>query len=117
MVIFLMKTAASLGLFNKSIFNFADYYLKEKASRLQLYKRWTTMRKFNPATASLKNSIAIHHIPVKMLFGKYDKIILTKNGLGFKKGLDQFVSVKEIEAGHQLLKEKYLTEITELCSA
>jgi pimeloyl-ACP methyl ester carboxylesterase len=112
----LMKVATALQLFNKSVYNFADYYLKQRASRLLLYKRWTTMRKFNPAMASLKNLIAIHQIPVKMLFGKYDKIILTQNGFVFQKGIKQLVTVKEIEAGHQLLKEKYLTEIAELCS-
>ncbi len=113
----LMKVATALRLFNKSVYNFAQYYLKEKESRLRLYNRWTTMRKFNPKLTLLKTIIQNKQIPVKMLFGKYDKIILTKNGLKFKIGLELFVSVKEIEAGHQLLKEKYLAEITELCSA
>ena len=113
----LMKVATTVGLFNKSVYNFVQYYLKEKLSRLQLYNRWTAMRKFNPNLSVLKTIISNKHSSVKILFGKYDKIILTKNGLNFKKGNEAFVIVKEIEAGHQLLKEKHIAEITALYNA
>ncbi len=110
----LMKIAVKLNLFNKSIFNFVHYYLDEESSRLILYRRWTTMRKFNPNKALLKSIIAKKRISLKLLFGKFDKVIITKRGEQFKKGIEQFVEVKEIEAGHQLLREKYSTEIAAL---
>jgi len=110
----LMKIGVKLNLFNKSIFNFVDYYLDDADSRLTLYKRWTTMRKFNPDKSLLKLVIAQKKISIKMLFGKFDNVIITKRGEQFKKGIEQFVEVKEINAGHQLLKEKYATEIAAL---
>lgn len=113
-IFFLMKIAVHLNLFNKSIFNFVHYYLDEASSRLILYRRWTTMRKFNPNKDLLKSIILQKRIPVKLLFGKFDKVIITKRGEQFKKGIEQFVEVKEIEAGHQLLREKYATEIATL---
>ena len=112
----LMKIATTVGLFNKSVYNFVEYYLKEKQSRLILYDRWTIMRKFKPNLSKLKTIISNKHTFIKILFGKYDKIILTQNGLNFKQGNEAFIIVKEIEAGHQLLKEKYITEIAALYS-
>jgi pimeloyl-ACP methyl ester carboxylesterase len=108
----LMKLFFKLGLFNKSIFNFVHYYLDHKHSRLLLYERWTTMRKFNPRLTFLKKVIQKNEADLNLLFGKYDRIILAKNGLAFQKNIEAFVTVKEIEVGHQLLKEKYAADIT-----
>ena len=107
----LMKLLTATRLFNKSIFNFVHYYLDDPDSRLLLYKRWTTMRKFNPNQYLLKKEITEKKIPICMLFGKYDRVILTKNGLKFQKGLEAFIRIKELEAGHQLLKPKYANDI------
>lgn len=110
----LMKLFFKLGLFNKSIFNFVHYYLDHKQSRILLYERWTTMRKFNPKLSLLKNIIIKNRINLKLLFGKYDRVIVTKRGLSFQKNIEVFVTVNELEAGHQLLKEKYAADITAL---
>ncbi|HEX3024282.1 MAG TPA: alpha/beta hydrolase [Chitinophagaceae bacterium] len=110
----LMKLFYKLNLFNKSVFNFVHHYLDEKDSRWMLYKRWTTMRKFNPDLQLLKKIILKNKIPIGLLFGKYDRVILTKHGLAFLKNMEEFVQVKELKAGHQLLKIKYATEIAGL---
>ncbi|MDE3143026.1 MAG: alpha/beta hydrolase [Bacteroidota bacterium] len=107
----LMKIFYTLHLFNKSIFNFVHYYLDDKESRWMLYKRWTTMRKFYPNLCLLKKIILKNKIPVSLLFGKHDHVILTKHGLIFQKNIEELVEVKELKAGHQLLKLKYATEI------
>ncbi len=110
----LMKLFYKLNLFNKSIFNFVHYYLDDENSRWMLYKRWTTMRRFHPNLHLLKMIIQKNKIPIGLLFGKFDRVILTKHGLTFQRSLENFVEVKEIEAGHQLLKLKYAKEITDL---
>ena len=107
----MMKTFYALGFFNKSIYNFVHYYLDEETSRLLLYQRWTTMRKFYPALSLLKKLISEKHIPVHMIFGKYDRVILSKRGTAFQKNIEQFVTVIEVEAGHQLLRSKYAAAI------
>ena len=110
----MIKLAVKINAFNKSIANFVHYYLDEASSRWILYERWTTMRKFNLNKALLKSIITQKKISVKILFGKFDKVIVTKRGVIFKKGIENFVEVKEITAGHQLLKEKYAKEIAAL---
>lgn len=107
----LMKLFYKLHLFNKNIFTFVHYYLDDKESRLMLYKRWTTMRKFNPDLHLVKTIIQKNKIPIGLLFGKYDHVILTKHGLTFQNNIEELVEVKELKAGHQLLKLKYATEI------
>ncbi len=113
----LMRLATRLRLFNKNLINFVHYYLDDVSSRLILYRRWTTLRKFNTSIGLLKKIIRENHIPITLLFGRYDPIILTKRGLNFQKGIKEFVTVKELEAGHQILKEKYSQEITAMFTA
>ncbi len=108
----LMNVANKLGVLNKSIFNFAHYYLDDDIERKYLYQRWTVMRKFHPNLHLLQQKIKAHQKKITLLFGRYDRIILTDKGKKFQQGLEEWVTVKELNAGHQLLKEKYVIEIT-----
>ncbi len=110
----LLKLLTATKLFNKSIVNFVHYYLDDPDSRQLLYKRWTAMRKFNPSLSLLKKIIAEKKTRISMLFGKYDRVILTKRGLKFRKNLEAFIRITELEAGHQLLKPKYADDIAML---
>jgi pimeloyl-ACP methyl ester carboxylesterase len=110
----LLDLAAKLGLYNKNLLKFVHYYLDDEDQRLILYRRWTTMRKFRPDKTLLKKIIAKHKIPVNILFGKYDRVILTKHGRHFSENADSYIKVIEIEAGHQLLKERHIPLITTL---
>jgi hypothetical protein len=47
-----------------------------------------------------------------MLFGKFDRVILAKNGWQFSKQSGGYITVTEIDAGHQLLREKHVPLIT-----
>jgi pimeloyl-ACP methyl ester carboxylesterase len=110
----LMKLAAALHLFNKNIVRFVHYYLDDAMERKALYKRWTTMRFLKPDLLHLKKILLQQKKHVSILFGKYDSVIVTKCGLDFKKGVEEFVTIKEIQAGHQLLKEKHIPAIVAL---
>jgi pimeloyl-ACP methyl ester carboxylesterase len=108
-----MKLLRGLNLLNKSIFKFAHAYLDDKTERDMLYKRWTTMRKFRPRSPLITKAVAEYNIPVRMLFGNYDRIILSKRSTGLDKNNDTII-IRTIRAGHQLLKEKYANEIAAL---
>ena len=110
----LLPFAVKLGLFNKNRLKFVHYYLDDAEQRSLLFKRWTTMRKFSPNAALVKQSILKNKISVNLVFGKYDRIILAKHGFHFSKNVEIFVTVTQLEAGHQLLKEKYAIQIAEL---
>ena len=109
-----MKTGETMGLLGKSISRITHYYLDQEHERLLLYKRWMTFRKLRPVIAILKKLIAANHIPVSLLFGAYDQLILSKRGRNLRNGLETFVHHHTIEAGHQLLKEKYVKTIASL---
>ena len=110
----LLNMAAKLGLFNKSILKFVHFYLDDAEQRSILYRRWTTMRNFSPNLTLLKTIIIQNKIPVSIVFGRYDRVIISKHGYAFSKNADDYIKVIEIEAGHQMLREKYLPLIAEL---
>ncbi len=107
----LLNLAEQLRIFNKRIIRFAHYYLDDANSRKMLYKIWTTNRRFRPHPAKVKPLIKQYQVPVQLIFGKYDRIIPTKRGHHFGKNISPFVQVAELEAGHQLLREKYAKQI------
>lgn len=110
--LYIASFGQSIGLLNKSIIKFVHYYLDDKDVRLLLYKRWTTLRKFKPESNLFRKVIKKYSIPVRFVFGSYDRIILSIRADKFKKGLPT-VKVLILNAGHQLLKEKHAKEIAQ----
>ncbi|MEP6512474.1 MAG: alpha/beta hydrolase [Parafilimonas sp.] len=108
----LLKIADKTRLLNKSIIKLVHYYMDDKQERLQLYERWTMMRKFNPKLQQIKTITQKNNIPLRFLFGKHDNIILSKRSGIFKPA--ENVEIKIIEAGHKLMQPKHLTDITDL---
>ena len=110
----LMGVAEQLNLMNKSIIKFIHYYLDDPVERANLYKIWTTTRQFRPNLRVVKKLVIAHQVPINILFGKHDRIIITKRGIQFKKGLEALITVNELDAGHQLLQKKYANDIASL---
>lgn len=106
----LVKMGSKTGLINKSISKFVHHYTDDKNARLNLYKRWTSMRKFKPDLKKITANIDQHKINLTLVFGVYDRIILSKRG-DFLKSYGKNIKVKMIQAGHQLLREKHAPEI------
>jgi len=109
----LIQMINKFGLLNKSIVKFVHHYIDDEKERMLLYDRWTIMNKFKPNLKKLQTIIATNKIPVKMLFGKLDRIIVAKRGYAFQKNIP-FIMVEEIHAGHQLLQPKHTAQIKAL---
>ena len=105
--------AGKLGMISRSIEKFAEGHINDAQARQLLYERWCAMRDFKPRLGLLRKLINQYKIPVNLLFGKYDKIITTNQGLAFKKN-EPLISVKEIRCGHQVLKDKYAEDVASL---
>jgi len=103
-----------IGLLNKSIAKIIHYYLDDERGRTLLYQRWTTMRRFKPDANTVTQIIDKYQIPLRLLFGRYDRIILSRRSKFFKNS--KYVKVTIIDAGHQLLKEKFADDIALLFS-
>ena len=102
-----IQLAGKVGLLHKSICKTTLHYIDTATKREQLYLRWTAMHRFRPNVAEVKQQIISFHISIRLLFGVYDKIILSKRGEQFRQGIENDVQLYIIKAGHQLLKEKY----------
>lgn len=106
----LLKLAGKLKLINNSIDKVTHYYVDDATERKLLYERWITMRKFKPDAGKIALLINQNKIAARFLFGKHDKIILSKRSAVFKNDVEN-VKVELLDAGHQLLKEKYAADI------
>lgn len=109
-----LKLAARMGLYDANLLRFINHYLNDAEQRALLYQRWTTLRKFRARANELSRVIQQHRIPVELLFGRYDRVILSKHGYRFSRKTGDMVKVTVLEAGHQLLKEKHHHLISEL---
>jgi len=99
---------------HRSLADFIRYYIKDNEQRVLLYRRWTSMRKFAPEIGKLKKIIRHYQIPVRMLFGAFDRVIPSAGGERFRKGIEQLATVKVIESGHNLLSEVQAGKIAQL---
>lgn len=113
----LVKLGRFTRLLHPSVCKVALYYMSAPASRQLLYSRWTGLRLFKPGVKQLRRNIARHQVPVHLIFGRFDHIILSKNAAPLSEGLEQWVSVVLLDAGHQLLKEKNAAFISSLLVA
>ena len=109
----LLKMLNKLKLVNASIFKFVNYYIGDATVRSLLYERWTTLRKLKPDLSLIKSLIKKENIPVRLIYGRHDRIILSSVGEKFKKGIEGQCTLTVIQSGHQVLNEKYAAEIVQ----
>ncbi len=113
-VLYLLKLAEKTKVINATVAGFVFYYIHDAEQRKMLYQRWTALRKFTLFKGKLKRLIVKDQIPVKMLFGLKDKIIQSASGRKFRRGVEDFVTVKVINESHYLLTENHAATIGEL---
>lgn len=106
-----IKLLNKLKLTNASIFKFVNYYIGDAVVRKQLYERWTGLRKMKPELDRVKEKINQYQTPVELVYGKFDRIILSSVGEKFRKNIEPHVKISLIHAGHQVLQEKYAAEL------
>lgn len=106
-----LKLLNKLKLVNTSIFKFVNYYIGDAEVRRLLYSRWTTLRKIKPTISLIKKNITEYKTPVRLVYGKHDRIILSSVGEKFRNGIEDQCTISIIHAGHQVLHEKHVEEI------
>jgi pimeloyl-ACP methyl ester carboxylesterase len=110
----LLQAGNQLRLINQSVLKFTRYYIHDITVRRQLYERWTCMRAIKPNLASVKKHIRAHRLPVRLLYGQYDRIIRHERGEKFRTGIESFCTLHIIQTGHQVLQEKQVNHIIQL---
>jgi pimeloyl-ACP methyl ester carboxylesterase len=107
----LAKKLRARGAISKGQYDLAEYYMSNEMSRMAIYHRWMGTRHFQPDLNLIRRLIVKHHIPVVMVFGKHDKIIVADKGILFTKGLEKYATVKLLDVGHYFLREAYASLI------
>ncbi|MHA4810116.1 alpha/beta fold hydrolase [Flavitalea flava] len=103
---FILRLADKLKFVNQSVYKFTIRYIGQRQVREELYQRWTTMRDFRPDIPSLRALIREKNIPVRLMYGRYDRIILWERGQKFIEGIEPFCELVILDCGHQLLERK-----------
>ncbi len=106
-----IKLLNKLKLFNASIFKFVNYYIEDKVVRDLLYKRWTGLRRIRPDITSIKEKINKYSTSVELVYGEYDRIILSSVGEKFRKNIEIHTKITMLHAGHQVMQEKHIVEL------
>jgi pimeloyl-ACP methyl ester carboxylesterase len=106
-----LKLLNKLKLVNASIFKFVNYYIGDKEARRLLYARWVSLRKIKPDLKRIKSFVRSNKTPVRLIYGKHDRIILSSVGEKFRKGIEGHCTISVIHSGHQVLHEKHVQEI------
>lgn len=101
-------------LINTSIAKFVHAYIDDEKVRTDLYRIWTTMRKFRPQLSLITSLIREHQTELVQVFGEYDRIILADNSKKLSQQSEAFVKTVVLKAGHQLLREKQAPAIVSL---
>ena len=107
----LLKAFKALGVVNASVFKFVKYYIDNKELRHELYNRWTGLRKLKPDLSRIKSQVLQCKTPIRLVYGRHDRIILSGVGEKFRKGIDDYCTTSIIESGHQVLHEKHVKDI------
>ncbi len=102
----ILKTGRRLGLVNQSIYKFVHYYIDDERVRKELYDRWVCMRRFRPDISVIRSVIKEHSIPVRLLYGRHDRIITPGKGRKFCKGLGDLCQLEIVNTGHQVVHPK-----------
>ena len=106
--IFLRKTR----LVSEKKYQFAWQNFDTQEKRRKVFLIWMVFRKIISRKSEIKTIIRKYKIPFDLFFGKYDKIIPPSIGKSLQKGITEFVTLNVHEAGHKLLKEKVLKDIS-----
>lgn len=109
----MLKGLNSLKLVNSSIFKFVNQQIGDKQVRVDLYHRWTALRKFRPNLKRIKKMVMAENTKVRIIYGKHDKIILPSRGILFCKGIEDNCDLVILDSGHQLLTKKHASEIAD----
>ncbi len=113
----LLRVANTGNLINKSIYKFVLQHIHDEQVRTDLYHRWTCLSSINPNLKKIRTVIKQEKLPVQLLYGKHDRMILPEKARHFCRGLDQHCRLHIIDAGHNVLQPKFAAMIVSLLTA
>ena len=98
-----MHAAQTLRLLHPGIYKFSIQFLLQEKARKDLYQRWTFYKNFRVQQPALKQQLIHFQIPVRMFFGKNDRIIPPAHGQWMQQNNPALTQTRLLKTGHRLL--------------
>lgn len=105
---FFLRAANGLRMVNRSVYKFTLHYIDDAQARESLYTRWTVMSAFNPRPRVIGDIVQRRRMPVHLLYGRFDRIILSQRGEDLRQRCTPYCQLTVLAAGHQLLQSKFM---------
>jgi len=96
---------------NESQHRFVLSYLQDVPMRERVYRIWTTLRYFQPSPRQVQALIRQYPIPVRLIFGRYDRLCPVALGQRFLQPIAGQVELQVFETGHLLLRDKHAQQL------
>ena len=110
----LIRFGARLGMVNASVEKYVERYIDDPAKRHDLYRIWTALSDFSPALDKVGAAINRHAIPVRMVFGRFDRIIPPELGLRLQRRAPATCTTTLLDCGHQIIHDRNIDALTSL---
>jgi pimeloyl-ACP methyl ester carboxylesterase len=109
-----LRAGNALRLVNPSIYKFVTSYIGDAQVRQDLYSRWIALRTMRPDTDHVENIIRRQQLPVRLLYGRYDRVIRVTTGQQFCAATAPWCKLEVLEVGHRLLQSRHLDTLLSL---
>jgi pimeloyl-ACP methyl ester carboxylesterase len=109
-----LRAGHALRLVNLSIYKFVVSYIGDAQVRQDLYSRWICLRSFRPHIDAVKTHIRRQQLPVRLLYGRYDRVIRVETGQRFCTAITPFCKLEVLDVGHRLLQTRHLETLLSL---
>jgi len=110
----LVRTGAKLGMVNASVEKYVSRHIDDPGKRRDLYRIWTTLSGFHPSLDKVGDSIRRYGIPVRMVFGRFDRIIPPALGHRLQRRTADLSTTTVLECGHQVMHERNIEALAKV---
>lgn len=107
------KLVFKLGLVRPKVFSFIELFAANKEKFQRASRTWRGFRNINPDLNAIGKSLDSNNIYFRVIMGKYDQVIRTRQAIHFLNHLNRPEALKEIECGHDFFKESNLFRLKE----
>lgn len=107
----LVKYLRMMGFVSKKMEKFTHSQFGDREKREKVLHVWNAYSRIVPRVGITKQVLRQYHIPVALFTGKYDPVLNSEIGSILHKGMEDLVTWKVLETGHDLLKPVYCEDI------
>lgn len=105
---------SKLKIISPNIVKFIETYSSDPTLLKKAYRSWSMFRKLRPNARKIGEVLEAEQIPLRIIMGKYDKIIRVKSAEDFIKKSKQTNALVIVDSGHNFFKDNKLGKFQDL---